>query len=221
MTLPKSITTVTKFSKFLALVMFILLPFIGFFFGMAYQMQIDGVQKVSNPVNYPNPSPTPTPTPTLSPNPDPLANWKTFTNEKLGFSFKYPENYLIVSENDNTVTLGFKQNSGNIERVLDVSTLESKFINITSYQLCSNEINKLPDYPCRAEWEYTDNNTGKPIYDFHGKKILTFQYADGQDSGYAVLQTTETPKIEARMQIAGGGLTYKFNQILSTFNFTK
>lgn len=35
----------------------------------------------------------PTPTPTSIPTPDETANWKTYTNTKYGFSFKYPMNF--------------------------------------------------------------------------------------------------------------------------------
>ena len=40
MTLPKSLTTVTTFSKILALFLFILLPIVGFILGMEYEKQI-------------------------------------------------------------------------------------------------------------------------------------------------------------------------------------
>lgn len=62
MTLPKSLTAVTPFSKFLALVFFVMLPFLGFFFGMAYQQQVGNLPQESVPSEYANPSPTPTPT---------------------------------------------------------------------------------------------------------------------------------------------------------------
>jgi hypothetical protein len=38
--LPKSLTTVTPFSKALAMILFILLPFVGFYLGMNYQAAI-------------------------------------------------------------------------------------------------------------------------------------------------------------------------------------
>lgn len=41
------------------------------------------------------PSPTPAPSsPTPSPSADPTANWKTYINTALGFSFKYPNDYF-------------------------------------------------------------------------------------------------------------------------------
>jgi len=86
MTLPKSLTTVTTFSKILALVLFIMLPFIGFIFGMEYQQKIDNIQPVSNPTQSSNPSPSPPPTPksTLD-----ISSWKTYEGKHM--KFKYPE----------------------------------------------------------------------------------------------------------------------------------
>lgn len=40
MKLPKSLTTVTTFSKWLALSMFIIIPILSFYYGMYYEQQI-------------------------------------------------------------------------------------------------------------------------------------------------------------------------------------
>ena len=57
MTLPKELTTVTPLSKTIALIMFILLPIIGFLFGMQYQsLMIDQTTVINPPVII---SPTP------------------------------------------------------------------------------------------------------------------------------------------------------------------
>lgn len=61
MKLPASLTTVTPLSKFIAMVLFVSLPFIGFYLGMEYQKKF-GFEEIVNPIQYPNPSPTPTPT---------------------------------------------------------------------------------------------------------------------------------------------------------------
>ncbi len=42
--LPKSLTTVTRVSKTIALIMFIALPFIGFYVGMRYQQELISLQ---------------------------------------------------------------------------------------------------------------------------------------------------------------------------------
>lgn len=41
MNLPKELTTVTPFSKYLAMFLFILFPFFGFYLGMEYQRRLD------------------------------------------------------------------------------------------------------------------------------------------------------------------------------------
>lgn len=46
MSLPQSLTTVTSFSKIVALVVFTLLPIAAFFFGMSYQRAIDGNESI-------------------------------------------------------------------------------------------------------------------------------------------------------------------------------
>ena len=50
MKLPKSVTTVTSFSKIIALCLFVLLPFIGFVFGMKYQKLVDKYSQAESPV---------------------------------------------------------------------------------------------------------------------------------------------------------------------------
>jgi len=87
MTLPKSLTTVTTFSKILALVLFITLPIFGFWLGMEYQ-------KITEPVTSPidiSSEPVSTPTPTV----DETANWKTYRNEEYGFEFEYPGDWTL------------------------------------------------------------------------------------------------------------------------------
>src|SRR3990167_9211345 len=47
MELPKSLSTVTGFSKLLALFLFILLPFVGFYIGMQYEQEITGATELT------------------------------------------------------------------------------------------------------------------------------------------------------------------------------
>lgn len=90
MTLPKSVTSVTPFSKFLALIFFVMLPFLGFFFGMAYQQQVDSLPQESVPSEYSNPSPTPTPLKDLD-----TSGWKTFRSTEYKYELKIPSNWGV------------------------------------------------------------------------------------------------------------------------------
>ena len=56
MKLPQQLTTVTNFSKFIAMVFFILFPFVGFFVGMKYQQAIDRT-KTSESIPMATPTP--------------------------------------------------------------------------------------------------------------------------------------------------------------------
>jgi len=83
MKLPDSFTAVTTLSKSLALILFIILPFAGFFLGNKYA-NLTNVCPIPQPaivVSLPSTVPT-----TL-----PYANWATFENEEYGISFKYPQ----------------------------------------------------------------------------------------------------------------------------------
>ena len=48
MQLPKELTTVTRLSRYLALSLFIILPFLAFGFGMKYQRIIDATNPMPN-----------------------------------------------------------------------------------------------------------------------------------------------------------------------------
>jgi|SRR5581483_6955974 len=89
MPLPKTLTTVTPFSKALAIVLFFLFPIFGFALGMEYQKAMD-MQNV--PTSTITTTIKPLPTPTIS-----QTQWQTFTNTKYGYTINYPSNYTICS----------------------------------------------------------------------------------------------------------------------------
>lgn len=98
MKLPKSLTTVTKFSKILAVVIFFTFLFTAFLAGMKYQ-EMNTLFMESKKTILPISTPSPTP--------DPTANWKIITIIKDGYSFKYPSDWnLFISGDEEFTTLG-------------------------------------------------------------------------------------------------------------------
>lgn len=51
-----------------------------------------GTRKTQTPAKSPEPTPIASIQPTFTP--DPTANWKTYTNQKLGFQFQYPADWI-------------------------------------------------------------------------------------------------------------------------------
>lgn len=94
----KHFFTVTTFSKLLALSLFIILPFGGFYLGMKYQqlvtVSIPTVSQVQKTASLITPAISFTPTPTIALigkiTNDASGNWKTYTNTQLGFSMQFP-----------------------------------------------------------------------------------------------------------------------------------
>ena len=102
MLLPKSFTTVTPLSKVIAMILFVSLPFVGYYLGMKYEQSIS----VNNIVQIRNNNfPTPIPSPALSGNPittpalttanDFNCDWKIYKSSgPIKYEFNYPQNWV-------------------------------------------------------------------------------------------------------------------------------
>lgn len=98
MILPKSLTTVTAFSKLLAGLLFILFPLVGFRFGMLYQKNIDNLTASNMGAKVQNSIVQTTPIPTIKPLVPPKSSseivWLTHNyvvDKNEAFSFKFPD----------------------------------------------------------------------------------------------------------------------------------
>ncbi|OGK37376.1 hypothetical protein A3F03_04290 [Candidatus Roizmanbacteria bacterium RIFCSPHIGHO2_12_FULL_41_11] len=228
MNVSRSWTTVTTLSKILAGVLFITLPFLGFYLGMEYEKKI-------------TPSFTNSLTPIVEnkipvPPPDPIANWKTYKNSKYGFEFKYPKHL-----SDNCCGVYSDSLYGMAKVITFAERLDTNFdggaevYNGISFLVSSRNINQTLK-------EYVDDQKIKTLEEFYkdpetlelnlphvkimevtvngvnGFKIPNFSvlhadtyYLQTEDGKYfiAIMQSEEhTPEFE---QI--------FDQILSTFKF--
>lgn len=77
--------------KIITAVLFISLPFLGFFLGMKYQESTSTSETaITSPVRKPTPTAVDT------------SNWKTFTDTKEGFSLQYPPNAVEGTKESNT-----------------------------------------------------------------------------------------------------------------------
>src|SRR3990167_1335774 len=95
MNLPKELTTVTRLSKILVAILFVSLPFVGFFLGIRYQEMLNPTknqQEESNLVIELKPTPTLIAIPTLDPSI--TANWKTHKDDPYKFEIKFPETWF-------------------------------------------------------------------------------------------------------------------------------
>lgn len=109
MSLPKSLTTVTTFSKILAALLFILFPLIGFRFGMNYQKSIATISDVVK--NEVEKKTVLKPTPTLhsisSPN---KIGWYRYMSNNLDYYIDYPKTYGYGNDTKSSVSFEKKVN---------------------------------------------------------------------------------------------------------------
>jgi hypothetical protein len=146
-----------------------------------------------------------------------IPGWKTYTNKSGRYSLKYPETYSLIKEDGKSATFGF--GIGN-EPPYPYLTVSSDVItDVNSYKLCSELQSDSGFTPCIGggdDWGQSGNIVDNAL---GGRKAKSFYLGGGPDYAYHIVQTTEEPRIELKMNVAGGGLNDTFGKILSTFTF--
>lgn len=90
MTLPKFLTTVSAFSRYLSMLVVIIIPMISFMLGIRYQSTLDQAIRIQEEESLLiERIPTPV---------DETANWKTFVNTYGKYAVKHPETLSVYSE---------------------------------------------------------------------------------------------------------------------------
>lgn len=173
--LPTFLTTVTVFSKFLAIVLFITLPFIGFYFGIRFQQKYPDILLLESKQTQRNSTKT---SPNLIPSISPLPSQATNPNPESKLTPKYTGNNSIeikinkdspCNQNSSLVEcksdIYLKDNSTNMETY--VFTIDNvvpvnygqKAIYKNGYIYLLRQIG----YSQKQLWVYTEQNHGKQL----------------------------------------------------------
>jgi hypothetical protein len=228
--LPKELTTVTPLSKYLAMVVFISLPFVGFFLGMRYQEMMDLSKRQQEKSSLVIPR-----TPILSPaealakegnsianptvDPSITANWKTYRNDEFGFELKYPLYFEKFNEYYNK-TLSARSKNGEIFFSVHV---------ITNQPSLEDYLGKL-DNSRTAEHPEIDpvtilKKSNERVGSFRAVQYEIAQYAAPSFSIETYLEVPPDRIISLRLARIDKNLTESdrqlYDQILSTFRFVK
>lgn len=149
-------------------------------------------------------APSPTPSPIVSS--DPTVDWQAYTNQKLGFSFKYPSVYKMEEKgNKDYINIITNKNEPQKDQIgIDAQSITN---NITYEKILSTEKAKLTDTQ-----EIIVDKWLKILGDGTG-------YSEGEKFSIAIIKYRDNAiKISTISQ--DSSVLNNFDRILSTFKFT-
>lgn len=150
-----------------------------------------------------------TTTPTSSLIPVDMRGWATYTSSVNNFSFKYPSSNELIKDTPNDVIIGSKS-------IALIEIFTAYKVNFDALEKCPAEGGKLPCLSDATQVEniMIDNKKARSFY-------IDKASADPFLTKYHIVQILE-PKLEVDMYLGGSaGIDRIFNQILSSFRFTK
>lgn len=145
-------------------------------------------------------------------------SWKTYTNTRLKFSFKYPPEYTLEKEDETKATFSglFQPGDQVVQSELVVNFKKTK--GLQALKSCTEiDINPVGDYSCLSGGTKVETKI------INGVEFKVFSLQEGykqtQATSYLVAQTLKEPVIEFVHGQLGGGVGSRFEPILSTFKF--
>lgn len=196
--LPKWLTTVTPFSKYLAMLLFIILPIAGFYLGMQYQDKITLNKSTTSSIKITSASQH--------------ENWKTYRNNSLGYAFNYPSELRFFYRNYDE-ELGDHFMLQNYADGLSFENMDSK-----DFKISVNVYKKSTIYSL----EYFSKNTTLlgQSFDIDGKLALRGAVpVNGEDEPYVMFEHDDYFYRISLNDPKSSNAAW-FEQILKTFNFT-
>ena len=189
MKLPNSWTKVTTLSKILAMALFVLLPFVGFYLGTKYQ-QAKNMYQISIEKGLANQSITPTfipyqEPPTLKPIPtivdSPGNIWTKYSDNQMGISFRYPDQLLVEKKSDSSIIVWLDKDKTDINSIRGYETVH---FNPYQYFAITKINTSFSDWYRQNYENKPEGYLGIPIkkLDIPGKEVY-FHRGDGIGEG--------------------------------------
>lgn len=177
--------------KFIVLVVLLLLLGTGAYAGIWYWQNQQVTQEV---------------VPTFTPRVDATADWKTYTNTKYGFEFKYPGDWEMVSYDGS--------GTGTVKDIVEVGPKESIGHNMIFYVGIDT---KSPALPSDLAVGYKTNHPQS--LQVAGVNSIEYSGDDPLQDHIVLIPYRQSTFVVSTFQPAIPSLTA--HQILSTFKFTK
>jgi type II secretory pathway pseudopilin PulG len=154
---------------------------------------------------------------------DKTADWKTYTNEEYGFSFKYPEDW-VIEEDTSLERIYVKNMEGDYNKSNMPTDFQKVWISYSQSQSSPTEENLTKDGKpscCEATTVSTSTISANVLdintYEFNtiGGPTLEAYWSDNSGRRYSAKNGSEKPAGVQEKEIT------TLKQILSTFQFTK
>lgn len=175
------------------------------------------------------------PCPSVAPKiPDETTNWKTYTNDSPGISFKYPPNTNIDTERSKSFITGNdgveltmvppNTSSYEMQYIFNFTSEENKS-NLNTKQVIDNYLSKLENSKDGPGMKETANKIRQTIKPYINNNISGLIGIYGWETEFLFLVEVKGNKIYSFSIHDGNGYTNDyvlklFDQILSTFKFT-